>query len=254
MGVRLDSVEIKTTLAGSVSAAVDAFGLPADVPAWKIYFCEDVTPGTNPGAPLLDAGVILRVRSRSDDSDSTIKLRPGRQSQLTSEWLADSKLKVEADWAGDRKVLATSCSADVSADDIAAVAAGEKPVGLLFTDRQRRFLGQCADLRVELDAVALLPAVTATRWKAMHVTVDQVELSVRFERWTVDPTLDFLELSIAVDDLDPVPAGLRVASARQHALQQFVHSHGFDADATASNKTSAVVKALVAARLQRDEA
>jgi len=237
-----------------VAAAVEAFGLPADAATSQVFFCEDVTTGTSPATPLLDAGVILRVRSRGDDSDSTVKLRPGRQGQLTPDVSADAKLKVEAGWAGDRKVLAISRSADVGAADIAAVAAGQEPVGTLFTEAQRRLLEQCADIRVRVDAMTLLPPLIATRWKAVRVTVDQVELSVRFERWTVDPELDFLELSIAVEDLDPVPAGLREASARQRALRQFVQSHGLDADATASTKTSAVVKALVAARLKDDEA
>jgi hypothetical protein len=109
--VRLDDVEIKVSFdAGQTEAAMRALKLRPDQPAWRIYFCEDVNPGVSPGTPLLDRQIALRARIRpGDDDDSTVKLRPSRRSQLTNRWLTVTKgLKVEADWAGDRRVLAAS--------------------------------------------------------------------------------------------------------------------------------------------------
>jgi hypothetical protein len=39
----------------------------------------------------------------------------------------------------------------------------------LFGEGQRRFLNQCAGMRIELDALTLLPAVAATRWRDVRV-------------------------------------------------------------------------------------
>src|SRR5688500_5865492 len=108
--MRLDGVEIKVSFSrDQTSAAVKALDLPSSPPPWQIYFCEDVNPGT-PTTPLLDLNVILRARVRpGDDDDLTFKLRPCRSSQFTDRWLEDTeKIKVEADWAGDRRVLAVS--------------------------------------------------------------------------------------------------------------------------------------------------
>ena len=61
-------------------------------------------------------------------------------------------------------------------------------------------------------------------------------LKVRAERWTI-PSLDFLELSIAVD--------VDTAEASQRALEDFVVSKGLQA-ATGEAKTSQVMQLLVA--------
>jgi hypothetical protein len=78
--MRLDGVEIKVSFGpDQTDPAMQALGLPLDQPRWQIFFCEDVNPGVSPGTPLLDGGVILRARLRSDDdADATVKLRPYR--------------------------------------------------------------------------------------------------------------------------------------------------------------------------------
>jgi hypothetical protein len=84
---RLDSVEVKVTLGKEhVRAALSAFGLTAEEGQERlIYFREDVTPQTSAGTPLLDAHVILRARTWSgDEGDTTVKLRPARQTQLSA--------------------------------------------------------------------------------------------------------------------------------------------------------------------------
>ena len=80
--MRLDSVEIKLTLAGDeVDLAVQALHLPPDQPVWQIHFCEDVTEAIGTTTPLLDLGVVLRARRRPGErDDTTVKLRPCRGS------------------------------------------------------------------------------------------------------------------------------------------------------------------------------
>ncbi|MEV6302594.1 hypothetical protein AB0M02_24485 [Actinoplanes sp. NPDC051861] len=239
--MRLDSVEIKVTLSSEhVEAAVAEFGLGPDGRRWQIYFCEDVVRGNSPATPLLDAGVVLRARHRGGDkADATVKLRPARRSQLSPEWLQmregdDWEFKVEADWAGDRRVLAASITADRTATRLDEVRAGQASLSRLFHDDQRRFLDSNSPVRINLDMLTLLPPVAAVRWPEFEA---EPKLSLRAERWTVDD-LDFLELSAVADPED--------APARQTALHRFVAAHGFPADPGGESKTSRVVGHLVA--------
>jgi hypothetical protein len=239
--MRIDSVEIKVTLAGQdASAAISVLGLPPDRPVRPIHFCEDVTRETVPVTPLLDAGIVLRIRQKSDANEFTVKLRPCRRSQLTSRWLSEDSegFKVEADWSGSRRVLATSFTA--SLPDGRSVRAGDDgdAVRGLFTDDQVAFLEDCAVARVNLSALTVLPPVSATRWKEFPIPGRNPEFAVRAERWVVD-TLDFLELSIAVQ-----PAA---AEASQAALEENVASRGLAVDDDQETKTRRVLETLVAA-------
>jgi hypothetical protein len=239
---RLDDVEIKLTLAGDqVDQAVETLELAPDRPTWQIYFCEDVTAAVGPTTPLLDLGVVLRARRRpGEPDDTTIKLRPCRRSQLSGPWPTATKgdgweLKVEADWAGEQRVLAVSMTADRPGHVITDAADGA-PVRSLFLDDQLDFLHDCCDARIDLDALTLLPPVTARRWK--EVQTAPAELGVRAERWTVDD-LDFLELSIVADPGD--------ALRRQRALAGFVGSLGLTVPPVTETKTRQVLQHLVGA-------
>jgi hypothetical protein len=244
--MRLDDVEIKVTLGGDqTAAAVETLGLPPGVEPWRIHFCEDVTAGVSPRTPLLDRDVVLRARDKpGGKDDATVKLRPCRRSQLTDHWLDASEgqsdgggeweFKLEADWSGDRRVLAASHTADRRGGVVADVAGGRRPIADLFTAEQLRFLQDCSGIAINLGVLTVLPPVTATRWKAVGTAPP--ELGVRAERWTVDD-LDFLELSIVAD--------LAEARARQDALTEFVLSRGLVVDPGQQSKTQQVLEHLV---------
>jgi hypothetical protein len=241
--VRPQSVEIKVTVAGDeVGKAISALGLTGGR-RWSILFCEDVTAGAA-STPLLDLGVILRARTKSETKgDSTVKLRPCRWSQLDPEHFANSddgttELKIEADWAGSARRLTASMTADWSGHRWTEVQAGDEPPAELFNQQQRQFLERCGSGRVNLAALTALPAFAAVRWDAFPATVDGVDLSVRAERWTVDGAGDYLELSI----LSTVEQG----AVDQAALQRFVAGNGLTAEASERNKTERVLDALVA--------
>ena len=236
--MRLDGIEIKVTVAGDQTpAALAALGLAADRPTWQIYFCEDVTEGLSPGTSLLDAGVILRARDKPGaKDDTTVKLRPCRRSQLPDRWLAaekgdDWELKVEADWAGRRQVLAASLTADRREG---VVVRGPGAVEKLFIDEQLAFLRDCAPIPINLRTLTVLPAVTATRWGSVEGTPPGLDL--RAERWVVGD-LDFLELSAV--------AGLGEATATQERLGVFVRSLGIAAPQEQETKTRQVLQRLV---------
>lgn len=244
--MRLDGVEVKVNVdPGQTQTAVQVLGLP-DVAPWSIHFVEDVVPGLTSSTPLLDQHLIIRARRKPDDPDDvTVKFRPGRRSQLGSRWLAmkkvkdgdlDGELKIEEDWASQRRSLGISLTAE-RPDGLVAAAAEEGGVAALLTQHQRQLIEQCAGTRVNLDVLSLLPAVSAMRYPAFPVPgPGGTTLKVRAERWTI-PSMDFLELSIAVD--------VDEAAACQQALEEFVAAKGLTA-AVGEAKTTQVMQLLVA--------
>jgi hypothetical protein len=237
--MRLDGVEIKLSFVGAqVDAAVDALGLGRGGQPREIGFLEDATVGM--ALPLFRHGIVLRVRQVEDGADdATVKLRPCRWSQLTERWLAAEegdgwKLKKEQDWAGRRRVLAVSCGSDLPRGRIAAVRDRAEPVRRLFGDGQERFLADCAGMRINLDALTLLPPVAATRWE--DVRVADVE-GVVAERWTVDQ-LDFLELSIRPDTVEQ-------ALPAQQRFEQAVRALHLEPDDESTSKTERVLAHLL---------
>jgi hypothetical protein len=239
-----ESVEIKVTISTDVNGAIDALGL-ASGKRWSIAFCEDVTAAVTPSTPLLDLGVILRSRKKSESKgDSTVKFRPCRWSQLDDGFAAnatvgDTELKIEADWAGASRSLAAAMTSDWSDDRLDRVTDGDLPVGALFDDRQKDFLARCSRGRVNLSALTALPRFAATRWDAFPAASGGVDLSIRAERWTLQGGDDFLELSFVgtVDD----------AVAKQAALAGFVAARSLTAEQSQESKTQRVLDALVRA-------
>jgi hypothetical protein len=247
--MRLDAVEIKVTFDGAqVSRCLEAFSLGSNGRQRNIYFCEDVISSVSTSTPLLNLGVVLRAREKHGNGvDSTIKLRPCRRSQLTDHWLHSTDetaaLKIEADWAGTRRVLAASCTADRPDRTIAQVRAGAKALRSLFSAKQEQFLTDCAGIRVNLGVLTLLGPVTATRWGPFHTTAPDPELDVVAERWVVEDALDFLELSIRVD-----PA---TANVTKMTFEKLIRHRGLLLNPNQDTKTRRVLEYLVSSSLTR---
>lgn len=239
--MRLDGVEIKVSIAGEqVAEGLRRFELSGEGKRRAIFFAEDPLTGASVVLPLLEGGVILRVRESEDrEIESTVKLRPCRRSQLTDGWLAAGKnsnweFRLEADWTGERRVLAASCSADRKQGSLDAVRQGEKPLSTLFSDEQERFLEECAELGLNLNAVVLLGPVAASRWGPWQVD----GFKVVAERWKVTEALDFLELSIRV--------GQDEAENAQRDFEALVRGRGLDLDVRQETKTRRVLEYLAA--------
>jgi hypothetical protein len=149
-----------------------------------------------------------------------------------------NELKIEADWAGSRKTLAVSLTAEWDDNRVVAVQSGSLPPACLFDQKLRRFLKQCSNGLVNLDALTALADIAATRWKEFPAKVDGPDLSVRAERWVIDDAIDFLELSIVSD--------LVRAEEDQAALQHFLAKHSLTIEQNQENKTHRVLSYLVA--------
>ena len=239
-----ESIEVKATVSDGVQAAVDELGL-GQGKSWRIAFGEDVTAGVTPGTPLLDLGVVLRVRQKSGHKgDTTVKLRPCRWSQLDAAFFGnrstgDGDFKIEADWAGTRRSLAASFTHDWDDDRLQRVQAGELPASAVLSGPQGDFLQRCAPARVNLAAVTMLPALAAVRWDPTSVTAGGITLDVRAERWTIPGTIDFLELSVVVKNVQD-------AVRQQAAIDEFATDHAIVVDRSEQNKTQRVLAALIA--------
>jgi hypothetical protein len=112
----------------------------------------------------------------------------------------------------------------------------------LFDQVQRRFLKECSNGLVNLDALTALADITATRWKAFPAEVDGVDLSVRAERWTTDGVIDFLELS--------VDSGLDRAERDQAALHYLLAKQSLTVEQNQENKTQRVFELSCRPRCQ----
>lgn len=223
------AIEIKVNIAGDVGHALGLLALHGGTPR-QVWFLDDLTDGVKPALPLLNAGIVLRLR-RDSKEQSTIKLRPCRRTQLTAQWQGgarDTDYKIEGDWSGDRHTLAASCVAELNAGTIDRVLDGQ--IGDAFTRTQREFLSECADIRVALEETTVLKPIAATQWKGL--TLGAVT-DVAAERWIVDG-LDFLELSIRV------PAD--TAAAQQRAFTDEIASRGLTLDANDKSKTVRVMR------------
>jgi hypothetical protein len=237
----VDGAEIKVNVAeDDIDRAIQVLELDHES-AVRIWFYEDTTPGV--GVPLLDAGMVVRVRAFDDDKpDSTAKLRPCRRSQLTDHWIdvasvEKSPLKVEQDWSAKGRVLAASLKAELEASAVASVEDSDGagvPEGVL-TDDQARFLDECGPVRVNPAELTRLGPIAAIKWG--DADADALgDLEIRAERWTVGG-LDFLEVSIKVDDLAE-------AEKKQRALDAALKDLGVRPDTNDDSKTRRVLMAL----------
>ncbi|QFQ99669.1 hypothetical protein F9278_29910 [Streptomyces phaeolivaceus] len=216
---RLDSVEIKVTFSGAGAVAA-TWALAPDTGGARrrVYFCEDLARSTAPGQlPLLDAGLILRLRAGSGRGGAaTAELRPCRRSRLSERWLrfreqGPDSFHLTGAWSGDRRVLSATLVSTRGRTAVEAAATGTKPLDLVFSDGQRAFLTDCADIDVGLGSLDVLGPVDTVRWRGVRLDHHEVTL----EHCTVagDGSLEWLEVSKRV-----APEGAEVVQASLTAL------------------------------------
>lgn len=243
-----DPIEIKVNIAGDVDRALAALGLGEGEPR-EVWFLDDLTDGARPPLPLLNAGIVLRLRRKGGGGkagdragnkpkeDSTVKLRPCRRSQLISPWDArpaeDSDYRIEGDWSRTSHVLAASYVSELAPGDIADALDGGH-LAKAFTGPQRAFLSDCGAVAVALSGVTALKPIASRVWK--DFTLGAVE-HVDAERWTV-AGLDFLELSIRVT------TGEGDAVKQQFVLAEAVLERGLEFDDSDAPKTVRVMRRL----------
>lgn len=233
----LDAVEVKVNVATSdIQQAITELEL-ADESSMRLWFFEDETPGIEP-LTLLHAGVVLRVRVRANGkTESTVKLRPCRMSQLTADWrdeFADGNLTytIEEDRSRTSRVVAASCSVDHGKPQ--SLDGPPYAVADLLTDPQLQFLRTCSAIRVNPREVVPLGPIEATRWKSVG-GASIADLEPRAEMWTVRGTRYF-EISVRA-----TPESAGSAASR---LAQLLRNQHLSEDISQDSKTSRVLMAL----------
>lgn len=235
-----EAVEVKVNLAGPVDDSLEALNV-TDAKPRRIWFMEDLTPGLETALPLLNDGVILRIRNDGDKADSTLKLRPCRRSQLEDPWLGEHEddgesYALEGDWTGPRRVLAAAMTCAIKPKRAEkAVAPGGDPRGA-FSDNQIAFLVANGPVRVNVGTLRALGPIAATSWKRFELA----GFDVKAERWQVG-ALDRLELSIRVETGDD-PA------SSQLAFETAVRRLHLSIDTSDDSKTRQALTELLAAR------
>ena len=159
-----DSVELKLTIPQDARAsAARALGVdPLDAQLRQVFFFD------TPDLTLNSAGVVVRARRRQgEQGDTVVKLRPVVPSELPDEIRRDPSFGVEVDAMPGGYVCSGSFKGAASNQDIAAAAAGERPVRKLFSKAQRTFYATHAPEGVELDGLSVLGPIPTLRvkWK-----------------------------------------------------------------------------------------
>jgi len=248
-------VEMKVTQFGDVSATITRLQLKQGEDR-RIWFAEDLSARRGDSdLPLLDAGVILRLRERKD---TTAKLRRlALRDTLAGQWSHDHdkqhgfEFRIEWDWAGPRHVMAASAVTDLDDSVIEDAANGRRNLADVFCAKQLDFLHDCAGVPVELDRLTVLPPIAATKWsKWKGLDSDQVP-PVNIERWQVSE-LDFLEFSVrakAGEDVESMQkgfhAGLQRVGVPVEGIQETKTRVGVPVEGIQETKTRLVLAELV---------
>jgi hypothetical protein len=224
-------VEIKVNFGESeIDKAKKVFGLdPGKAEERAIWFGEILTGRDGRDAlPLLERGVILRVRAKKKSGDVTLKLRGPDGCLDVPAWTARVEglgdAKVEGDWADHRLVSAslTAKSDRAARDDFTA---GVPPITSVMSVEQTKL---ARELMIPVDRVELRGPIAAHKWEHEH------EGGVDAEEWKVGD-LHFLEISVLAKG-DPEQA--------QRELRRWATDGGLELDEGTGTKTTLVLKYL----------
>jgi hypothetical protein len=230
---RLDSVHLRICVLGSdVRRASAAFGLdPRRAGLSRSLLYEDLTDGFS--HPLIDQGIVLRERepgfagTRPDHDDVTVFVHPFQRRCLTPFWLGfhtrnGDTLSITEDWTGRRRTTAALVTLRPRSADWSRY--NSSAPGELLSQRQRRFLAECASLDADPARFTALGPVIARTWVFRH---DDLDLTAR--RWTVPPAGFTTEPGFDVLELATRAAAEDAAFIRP-AFVALVRRHGLEAD------------------------
>ncbi|MFF8375650.1 hypothetical protein ACF07V_05880 [Streptomyces sp. NPDC015661] len=242
-------VEIKVNIEGDVAGALSALGASQGaLIKRRIWFAEDRDGVAQGRVPLLDGGVIIRLRIGGGPDDLVVKLRPCTREQLVGRFSAPFEVqpftyKIEEDWSRHGRVLAASLVHSRPPGALASIVEPGADVSASIDQVQDQFLQACAgDVRV--DGLVALGPIFST--KADDVSLDDLEVDL--EAWSA-VGLDFLEASIRVKpkDGDGAEEFRERVERKLRKLEEAVLERGVTLSEIPDSKTHRVLTALAAA-------
>ncbi|SED98655.1 hypothetical protein [Streptomyces sp. TLI_105] len=243
-------VEIKVNVEGDVAGALSALGASqGTLMRRRIWFAEDRVGVAQGKLPLLEGGVIVRLRIGGGQDDLVVKLRPCTREQLVGRFSAPFDVKpftyrIEEDWSRNGRVLAASLVHSHPSGALpAAVEPGADPSALI-DQVQDQFLDACAR-DVRFDGLVALGPIFST--KVDGVPLDDLEVDL--EAWSA-VGLDFLEASIRVKPKvgDDEEEFKERAERKLRKLEEALLERGVTLSGLPDSKTHRVLTALVAAQ------
>ncbi|MFF4006177.1 hypothetical protein [Streptomyces sp. NPDC001717] len=240
------AAEIKISFAGGeAEAAFDALELDRDEGRARVIHFWDrpkKAAGAGVSLPLLDRGLILRLRRDEEGPDSkrkadlTVKLRPCPP--LPGEWQEereeeDWEFRAEEDRAGPAFTPVLSASLEADRKFAAALEAEAGGLDGTLIDPQLELLEAAGTAVDDLDGLTALGPVHAVKWKQDW---DGLPGSVAIEEWTTGNGLRFLEVSVRAD--------LGEAAGAQDRLGEALEERGLTLPQTGETKTRTVLTAL----------
>jgi len=185
-----EAIEIKATIADhQIKQALARFALTANNDEERyIYFFD------TPRLDLLGTGIIARARRVVGDAhDSTVKFRPVDPKDVGPKWRKYRDFKIEADASETSLVRSASFSMPVAKGHIKRVAAGKKPIAVLFAEEQEEFLAKIGGRKIDFSQLVVLGPLIAQRWRIVDPGCPWPIIA---ELWTRGDRKRMMELSI----------------------------------------------------------
>jgi len=226
-------VELKVTLPpDQTDRAREVLELrPEEAERRAIWFFD------SPSLTLLEAGIVLRVRTVEDDEDdSTVKIRPLAATEVDPSWRGLDGFKCEIDRLPDRAVSSCSLTAPRPEGLMDAIFRGSARAGALFTFEQQSFL---APYWPEDEDEIWLLGLGPTDARVWGLESQELDRKIKVELWTLADGHVVLEVSTKVDASE--------ADAAEADLVDYLARRGLTVADTQETKTRAAMEAQLAA-------
>jgi hypothetical protein len=230
--IRIDpaigAIEIKITARAADEDEVRAALETADIEAERreIWFYD------TPDLALFDRGLVLRARLiHGGADDSTVKLRPVDPATIEDAWKATRGFEIELDAVGEDAICSAKLSIDQDRGEIAAVAAGTRPIRSLFSKSQERLVELRWPDGVDWDSLTAFGPVAVRKWQ---FTPKDFDHEVTVEEWVLPDDSDLVEISFktAPDD----------AALASEAFVAGLRRRGFDTEGDQQTKTRSALR------------
>ena len=198
--IRIDpaigAIEIKITARAADEDAVRKALETADIEpeSREIWFYD------TPDLALFDLGLVLRARLvRGGADDSTVKLRPVDPATITEHWRDTPGFEIELDAVGADAICSAKLRVDQDRGEIAAVAAGKRPIRSLFSKTQERLVEEHWPDGLDWDSLTAFGPVAVRKWQ---FTPKDFDHEVTVEEWVLPDESDLVEISFKTTPQD----------------------------------------------------